>query len=144
MEIKYDTNGLVPAIIQDATTKNVLMLGYMNEAAYNKTLETNALFSFDFNNEAELGVSYIQEKYDLLDSKKDATRPQYVSANRITFRTEYRFVDIDINYQYLDGMKSEFLGQYFNFLNGNNQGEIFLKNYLLLKNDFCTTEDLLK
>ena len=33
-------NGLVPAIIQDATTKNVLMLGYMNEGAYERTLET--------------------------------------------------------------------------------------------------------
>lgn len=33
-------NGLVPAIIQDITTKNVLMLGFMNEAAYQKTLET--------------------------------------------------------------------------------------------------------
>lgn len=33
-------NGLVPAIIQDAETKNVLMLGFMNEEAYNKTLET--------------------------------------------------------------------------------------------------------
>ena len=32
--------GLVPAIIQDATTKNVLMLGFMNEEAYQKTLET--------------------------------------------------------------------------------------------------------
>lgn len=32
-------NGLVPAIIQDATTKNVLMLGFMNEEAYKKTLE---------------------------------------------------------------------------------------------------------
>ena len=31
-------NGLVPAIIQDATTKNVLMLGYMNQAAYDKTI----------------------------------------------------------------------------------------------------------
>ena len=31
--------GLVPAIIQDARTKNVLMLGFMNEAAYNKTVE---------------------------------------------------------------------------------------------------------
>lgn len=32
--------GLVPAIIQDAKTKNVLMLGFMNEEAYKKTLET--------------------------------------------------------------------------------------------------------
>lgn len=33
-------NGLVPAIIQDADTKTVLMLGFMNEEAYQKTLET--------------------------------------------------------------------------------------------------------
>lgn len=33
-------NGLVPAIIQDAKTKNVLMLGFMNEEAYEKTLKT--------------------------------------------------------------------------------------------------------
>ncbi|MBO4730130.1 MAG: bifunctional phosphoribosyl-AMP cyclohydrolase/phosphoribosyl-ATP diphosphatase HisIE [Bacteroidaceae bacterium] len=31
--------GLVPAIVQDATTKTVLMLGFMNEEAYLKTLE---------------------------------------------------------------------------------------------------------
>ena len=40
MNIKYDSNGLVPAIIQDSITKNVLMLGYMNEAAYQKTIDT--------------------------------------------------------------------------------------------------------
>ena len=33
-------NGLVPAIIQDAETTTVLMLGYMNQEAYDKTLET--------------------------------------------------------------------------------------------------------
>lgn len=33
-------NGLVPAIIQDASTKNVLMLGFMNQEAYEKTLAT--------------------------------------------------------------------------------------------------------
>ena len=32
--------GLVPAIIQDADTRNVLMLGFMNEEAYQKTLDT--------------------------------------------------------------------------------------------------------
>ncbi|ULC58234.1 bifunctional phosphoribosyl-AMP cyclohydrolase/phosphoribosyl-ATP diphosphatase HisIE [Flaviramulus sp. BrNp1-15] len=46
MTIKYDSNGLIPAIIQDATTKNVLMLGYMNEAAYNKTLENKQVTFF--------------------------------------------------------------------------------------------------
>ncbi|ACV69528.1 phosphoribosyl-AMP cyclohydrolase [Desulfohalobium retbaense] len=33
-------NGLVPAIAQDATTGEVLMLAYMNEDAWNRTLET--------------------------------------------------------------------------------------------------------
>lgn len=42
MNIDFNKNndGLVPAIIQDATTKNVLMLGYMNEEAFAKTQET--------------------------------------------------------------------------------------------------------
>lgn len=40
MTIKYNTEGLVPAIIQDVKTKNVLMLGYMNEEAFLKTNET--------------------------------------------------------------------------------------------------------
>jgi phosphoribosyl-ATP pyrophosphohydrolase/phosphoribosyl-AMP cyclohydrolase len=33
-------NGLVPAIIQDVTTRKVLMLGFMNEEAYRTTIET--------------------------------------------------------------------------------------------------------
>jgi phosphoribosyl-ATP pyrophosphohydrolase/phosphoribosyl-AMP cyclohydrolase len=42
MNIDFNKNrdGLVPAIIQDDTTKNVLMLGYMNEEAFLKTKET--------------------------------------------------------------------------------------------------------
>jgi phosphoribosyl-AMP cyclohydrolase / phosphoribosyl-ATP pyrophosphohydrolase len=41
MEINFKKNGgLVPAIIQDAETKNVLMMAWMNPEAYEKTLET--------------------------------------------------------------------------------------------------------
>ena len=41
MIIDFDKmNGLVPAIIQDANTKNVLMLGFMNKEAYDKTVAT--------------------------------------------------------------------------------------------------------
>lgn len=42
-QIKLDFNkmgGLIPAIIQDVDTQKVLMLGYMNEEAYQKTLES--------------------------------------------------------------------------------------------------------
>ncbi len=41
MTIDFDKmNGIVPAIIQDDKTLKVLMLGFMNEEAYNKTVET--------------------------------------------------------------------------------------------------------
>lgn len=39
-------NGLVPAIIQDAKTLKVLMLGFMNEEAYQKTVETGKVTFF--------------------------------------------------------------------------------------------------
>lgn len=40
MKLKLNEQGLIPAIIQDAQTNNVLMLGYMNQEAFDKTLET--------------------------------------------------------------------------------------------------------
>ena len=41
MEIDFKKmDGLVPAIVQDAKTLKVLMLGFMNEEAYKKTVET--------------------------------------------------------------------------------------------------------
>ena len=38
--------GLVPAIVQDAATAEVLMLGFMNQAAYERTLESNYVTFF--------------------------------------------------------------------------------------------------
>ena len=48
MTIDYNKNseGLVPAIIQDISTKNVLMLGYMNEEAVKQTQETGLVTFF--------------------------------------------------------------------------------------------------
>ena len=48
MTIDFNKNkdGLVPAIIQDAKTKNVLMLGYMNQEAYTHTIETKKVTFF--------------------------------------------------------------------------------------------------
>lgn len=41
-EIHWDANGLVPAIVQDAQTNQVLMLAYVNAEALAKTLETGS------------------------------------------------------------------------------------------------------
>ena len=42
MELNFSkyADGLIPAIIQDAETRVVLMLGFMNQEAYDKTIET--------------------------------------------------------------------------------------------------------
>ena len=40
IDFSKNTDGLIPAIIQDSETKNVLMLGYMNAEAYEKTVES--------------------------------------------------------------------------------------------------------
>lgn len=40
------SKGLVPAIIQDASTRTVLMLGYMNEEAYAKTVSEQRVTFF--------------------------------------------------------------------------------------------------
>lgn len=40
MNVKFDDKGLVPAIVQDVATKEVLTLAYMNQESLNKTLET--------------------------------------------------------------------------------------------------------
>ena len=49
MEIDFEKmDGLVPAIIQDAITKNVLMLGFMNKEAYDKTILSGAVHATVF------------------------------------------------------------------------------------------------
>lgn len=39
-ELKFDAAGLLPVVVQDATTREVLMLGYMNEESLRRTLAT--------------------------------------------------------------------------------------------------------
>lgn len=38
MDLKLDRDGLLPAVIQDITSREVLMVGYMNAEALNRTL----------------------------------------------------------------------------------------------------------
>ena len=39
-EVRFGPDGLVPAIVQDATSREVLMVAYMNEESLRRTLET--------------------------------------------------------------------------------------------------------
>lgn len=39
-DLKFDEKGLIPAVVQDADTKEVLTLAYMNAESFAKTLES--------------------------------------------------------------------------------------------------------
>ena len=45
-QIKFDSNGLVPVIAQDYKTNEVLMMAYMNEEAFTKSMETGKVHYF--------------------------------------------------------------------------------------------------
>ncbi len=40
MELKFDSQGLIPAVLQDAETREVLMVAYMNRESVRRTLDT--------------------------------------------------------------------------------------------------------
>ncbi|MCC7350547.1 MAG: phosphoribosyl-AMP cyclohydrolase [Phycisphaerales bacterium] len=44
--LKFDSNGLIPAIVQDADNGQVLMMAWMNRAALEKTLETGTVHTY--------------------------------------------------------------------------------------------------
>ncbi|MCF7924930.1 MAG: bifunctional phosphoribosyl-AMP cyclohydrolase/phosphoribosyl-ATP diphosphatase HisIE [Candidatus Izimaplasma sp.] len=43
MKLTFNEQDLIPVIVQDVYTNNVLMLAYMNQAAYDKTIETKEM-----------------------------------------------------------------------------------------------------
>ena len=45
-QLKKDAAGLVPVVVQDDETDEVLMVAYMNEEAYNRTLQTGRMTYF--------------------------------------------------------------------------------------------------
>lgn len=51
-QIKYDEKGLVPAIVQDEATGQVLMLAYMNEEALKLTLSTGRTWFYSRSRQA--------------------------------------------------------------------------------------------
>jgi len=77
MEINFEKmNGLVPAIIQDNVTRKVLMLGFMNKEAYDKTVETGKVTFWSRTRnclwtKGETSGNFLNVKEILLDCDQD-------------------------------------------------------------------------
>ncbi|MHC5354864.1 bifunctional phosphoribosyl-AMP cyclohydrolase/phosphoribosyl-ATP diphosphatase HisIE [Myroides sp. LJL115] len=70
-------DGLVPAIIQCSTTKEVLMLGYMNQEAYNQSIQQNRVTFYSRSKKrlwtkGETSANYLSIVQITLDCDKDA------------------------------------------------------------------------
>lgn len=122
---------------QNVTTQEPVFFeeGDKNYRFNSEMFEAKVLFSFDFNNEAELGVIFSKESYVFEGENALPNRPTMLQAEKLTYKGVYRYVDLDINYQYFDGITSEFTGQYINFLTGDTPGVQFLNSFVSLRND---------
>ncbi len=73
--MKYDKDGLIPAIIQDSQTNEVLMLGYMNEQSFEQTLKTKRVTFFSRSrNEIWVKGATSGNDLHLVDWKPDCDR----------------------------------------------------------------------
>ncbi len=123
---------------QDQTTQEPVFFteGTKDYRFNSRSAEANLIFSFDFHNEAEIGASFVKESYDFIGEDPVPGGPFSLAADRLAYRGFYRYVDIDIDYQYIDGINNEFTAQYFTFLDGDAAAETFLGDFLSLRNDF--------
>jgi phosphoribosyl-ATP pyrophosphohydrolase/phosphoribosyl-AMP cyclohydrolase len=102
MEIDFNkSDGLVPVIIQDEHTLEVLMLGYMNQEAYDKTVQENIVTFFSRTKnrlwtKGETSNNFLHVKSiaqdcdnDTLLIKVKADGPTCHTGSRSCFNTEY-------------------------------------------------------
>ena len=74
---KFDNNGLIPVVTVCSSTKDVLMLGYMNNEAYEKTTQTNNVWFFSRSRnrlweKGESSKNYLRVKKILIDCDGDS------------------------------------------------------------------------
>ncbi|TWR29027.1 bifunctional phosphoribosyl-AMP cyclohydrolase/phosphoribosyl-ATP diphosphatase HisIE [Mucilaginibacter pallidiroseus] len=102
MNIDFNkSDGLVPVIIQDEQTLEVLMLGYMNQEAYDKTVQENIVTFYSRSKnrlwtKGETSQNYLHVKSMHIDCDNDtllikvkADGPTCHTGSRSCFQTEY-------------------------------------------------------
>ncbi len=102
MNIDFNkTDGLVPVIIQDEQTLEVLMLGYMNQEAYDKTVQENIVTFFSRSKnrlwtKGETSNNFLHVKHISIDCDNDtllikvkADGPTCHTGDRSCFKTDY-------------------------------------------------------
>ncbi|WP_027416296.1 bifunctional phosphoribosyl-AMP cyclohydrolase/phosphoribosyl-ATP diphosphatase HisIE [Aneurinibacillus terranovensis] len=108
-KVKFDQNGLIPAIVQDAQSKEVLTLAYMNKESLQKTLETKETWFWSRSRQelwhkgATSGNT--QQVVDVIyDCDQDALLIKVIPAGPACHRGQYScFADSLVNKERSDG-----------------------------------------
>ena len=141
MNINFDkTDGLIPVIIQDEQTLEVLMLGYMNQEAYDKTVKEKIVTFFSrskkrlwtkgetSNNFLHVKNIHIDCDNDTLLIKVNADGPTCHTGSRSCFKTHYNhnFI-LKLEDIIADRYENPKEGSYINKLHGKGLNKIAQK-----------------
>jgi phosphoribosyl-ATP pyrophosphohydrolase/phosphoribosyl-AMP cyclohydrolase len=120
MKLDYKKlNGLIPAIIQDYKTKEVLMLGFMNEEAYKKTLDEKIVTFYSRSKKrlwtkGETSGNFLKVKEIAQDCDNDTvlilaepTGPVCHTGNKTCFNLQEDFFNLDYLQKVIDQRKTE-------------------------------------
>ncbi|NER18182.1 POTRA domain-containing protein [Spongiivirga citrea] len=101
-----------------------------------KAFEVLFTYEFNFYHNAQIGAIISKEEYSFLPEQSEgdlpADKPANLSADRITFRGEYEYNDIDIDYQYVSGFRTLLDVR----LVSGDESEAFLDSFFIGRNDF--------
>jgi len=141
MNIDFNkTDGLVPVVIQDDKTLEVLMLGYMNQEAYDKTVNENIVTFFSrsknrlwtkgetSNNFLHVKSMYIDCDNDTILIKASPDGPTCHTGSRSCFNTDFNqnFI-LQLEQIIADRYENPQEGSYINKLRGKGLNKIAQK-----------------
>jgi outer membrane protein assembly factor BamA len=96
----------------------------------NVSYEILGLHQINFKNEINFGINFFTEKYQYLTGDTAPEIPQLLDIDKLLLKFVYMYDNLDYYYQYINGFKSVFYGQY---VTSNNN---FQDDFLIAWNDF--------
>ncbi|MDE1205674.1 POTRA domain-containing protein [Tenacibaculum larymnensis] len=78
----------------------------------NISYEALALYQHDFKHQFQFGINFFKEKYNYLNGSTSSNVPTELNVDKKLLKLIYTFDNLDYNYQYINGFKNEFHGQY--------------------------------
>lgn len=91
----------------------------------NISSELLALYQINLKNKINFGINIFTENYQLLSGEVPSNVPENLSLNKTLFKLVHQFSNINYDYQYLNGFKSDFYLQYV-FTDNKFQNEFFI------------------